>query len=237
MVRALLDGRKTQTRRILTPQPSSSCGGFHKVFSTLPYFEARDSGGRPLYAFASKYGLSPYPSIRFGIGDRLWVKETLWIVGDGIRYAASDDCSYCYDANEHHAFHPGRDLWLKKAREDKATGWPSIFMPRWASRITLNVTDVRVERLQDCGEEDAVAEGIYPWQHEELGTLYSFERPGDTVYRGRNKIASPAGFDRSSHAYCRLWDSINGEGAWDKNPWIVAVTFTVEQRNIDQVTA
>ncbi len=92
---------------------------------------------------------------------------------------------------------------------DHAFKWtPSIFMPRWASRLTLTVTDVRVQRLQDISEEDAWAEGITAY-----GTT-RYEREGRDLY-------------------ALLWNSINGAGAWNNNPWVVALSFTVRKGNID----
>lgn len=246
MVRALLAGRKTQTRRILKdlPPPPADDSVVHPPKHEKPYFDAYCGGKR---TELNPRGMTDHwcwwtrddraghgCKVPYVPGDRLYVREE-WSTHpafDGISPRDLKRGSGIYTRAD--------GLWHNV---DDVIGWPfgrrraGMHMPRWASRITLTVTNVRVQRLQDCSEEDAVAEGIYPWQHEELGTLYSFERPGDTVYRGRNKIASPAGFDRASHAYCRLWDNINGEGAWDKNPWIVAVSFSVEQRNIDEVPA
>jgi hypothetical protein len=86
---------------------------------------------------------------------------------------------------------------------------PSLFMPRWASRLTLLVTDVRVERLQDISEADAIAEG---WPNE----------PGAAL-----RDAYPIGW------YANLWNSLHGHDAWDANPWVVAVTFAAQRGNID----
>ena len=89
---------------------------------------------------------------------------------------------------------------------------PAIFMPRWASRITLIVTDVRVERLQDISEGDALAEGI---------ERCHFPERGDWGWPQKR--------------YRDLWDAINGAGAWEENPWVAACTFTVIKQNIDQI--
>jgi len=97
---------------------------------------------------------------------------------------------------------------------------PSIHMPRWASRITLTVTDVRVQRLQDCSEADAKAEGIIG-----AGLIWGLGvEPPDPA-----RAASPV------EAYARLWDIINGPEAWDANPWVVALTFAVHLCNIDKM--
>jgi hypothetical protein len=98
-------------------------------------------------------------------------------------------------------------------------------MPKWASRLTLLVTDVRIERLQDISEADAIAEGIE----------HSKDQPGDVSPGWRNycdprwrySLPTPGG------SYATLWDSINGPGAWDANPWVVAISFEVKRGNIN----
>ncbi len=173
MVRALLDGRKTQTRRILKPQP--------------------------LMGYAPDVTASK--GIRFAKGDRLWVRETwsaehLW-AGTKPRDIPCGPFWFWPDGD------PSDGDWTKPK--------PGIHMPRWASRLTLTVTDVRVERLQEISEGDAIAEGSRePSLVPIIGACWS-ERD----------------------AYAKLWEYINGPGSWGANPWVVALTFTVEQRNID----
>lgn len=228
MVRALLDGRKTQTRRLIKPQPPENVtsAGVISRSSEGQTDEWTWLSGDP--RDCDTWGFEGEFKTRFVPGDRLWVKET-WAhdapdietcrcafqdaIGGGLTYGPY------YRATE---IAPETLRWR-----------PSIFMPRWTSRLTLTITDVRVQRLQECSEEDAIAEGIYAWQHDELGTLFSVNRAGDTPVRGRNKIASPAGYERAVHAYVRLWEDINGAGSWEANPWICAISFTVERRNID----
>jgi hypothetical protein len=107
---------------------------------------------------------------------------------------------------------------------DSPCRWrPSIFMPRWASRLTLTVTDVRVQRLQDISEADAVAEGIQP-----LNSGFGYYDP--TGSQG-------AAFTWAADAFGHLWNSLHGPDAWDKNPWVAAYTFTVQHGNIDEVEA
>lgn len=135
----------------------------------------------------------------FEVGDRLWVREAgNWRgpmknqIGSGyigFKFYAADSergrCEFFDDKNK-----------------------PSIHMPRWASRLTLTVTDVRVERLQDISREDTIAEGI-----EGL----------EDVWTGWHQ------------PYAELWEKINGAGSWAANPWVVAISFSCERRNIDQV--
>ncbi|THV13756.1 hypothetical protein [Rhizobium rhizophilum] len=184
MVRALLDGRKTQTRRILKPQPTLNSAGL------MIWDHGRDFiQGTPADVAAGQL---------IKAGDRLWVRERTHIDGRQANYAAD--------------FHPEHDLCGLGYR-------PSIHMPRWASRLTLTVTEVRVERLQEIIENDADAEG--------------WPAPENRAKSGVAEIrdAYPIGW------YAWLWETINGPGAWDANPWVVAYTFTVERKNIDEVTA
>lgn len=184
MVRALLEGRKTQTRRILPPAAQSryretpagvdvDCGfmGWQPAETVLS--EAR--------WVSAKGALPPYAP-----GDRLWVREafsyadhlpeTVWYWADG-KVAAFDCCR----------------------------PKPSIHMPRWASRLTLVVTDVRVQRLQDISRDDCIAEGA---------------PPPDGAYSMRD-------------SFRMLWEGINGAGSWDANPWVAAISFVVHRANID----
>ncbi|WP_420433105.1 hypothetical protein [Hyphobacterium sp.] len=209
MIRALLDGRKTQTRRVLNPQPDERCVS-HQLVGTekatgIPLYEARCYDGKPFNAYPyPKHCLSPYPRLNYSPGDRLWVKETHAIVGHvdpgWILYRASGFEAEC----ERHSFdnHPP---------ESDVKWKPSIFMPRWASRITLIVTDVRVERIQDISEADSRAEGVE-----------------------RSDCRGAACHKSQFHA---LWDSLNAKRGfgWEANPWVVAIAFSVQARNIDQL--
>ncbi len=97
-------------------------------------------------------------------------------------------------------------------------------MPRWASRLTLTVTDVRVERLQDISESDAIAEGA------DIAEGHRSQITGGPMIKiGAGTYMSPIAW------YHRLWNEINGAGSWEANPWIVAYTFTVHHGNIDQI--
>ena len=183
MVRAILAGTKTQTRRAVKPQPQSVD---EMTRTTVPY---NGSGEFLAASLRCPYGKP---------GDRLWVRET-WVVanehpdmrgraerGDKIAYRARMDG---FGA----AFDAGNVL----------VRWRSpIHMPRWASRITLEVTKVRVERLQDISEEDARAEGVVL-------------RYDASKYHG--------GAHRTEFAI--LWRQIHGEGAWAWNPWVWVVEF------------
>lgn len=227
MIRALLDGRKTQTRRVLKPQPHADCGPMHVdiYHPTVIDRFGEEQPGKATFGTFSDDGAFATP-IRIQRGDRLWVRES----GHLLREA------YDHDPRQ------GEDLWRDAGFQHSADGeivsarpydpplreWvddcarisrPSIHMPRWASRLTLTVTDVRVQRLQDISEEDARAEGI-----SDGGCLNcGFSEPCGCAY------PHPDARDSFSH----LWQSINGPDSWQANPWVAAYTFTVERRNID----
>lgn len=199
MVRALLDGRKTQTRRILKPQPELLPNGTWHVFNS--------GGGTVGVETADMPAVAP-DYVRYEVGDRLWVRET-WAPVDAIKHndpgtqALADNGFYRADQSVH---------------DDEITTWkPSIFMPRWASRLTLIVIDVRVQRLQDCNDSDAIAEGVTGSPGIDID-IDGFWWPNQPKKR-----------------YRELWDRINGAGAWEANPWVVAIIFEVLKRNIDEV--
>lgn len=184
MVRALLEGRKTQTRRIAKVLPIE--GDFSSYGRDAIDAVVRNS---------CRYGKP---------GDLLWVRET----SDKRAWSITRP-HYAYKATMTSPFGKFGDRWI-----------PSIHMPRWVSRLTLKVTDVRVQRLQDISEEDARAEGAQlavPELDEPLesgGTLVS-----PTFREG----------------FRNVWESINGPESWGSNPWVWALTFEVLHANIDDV--
>lgn len=206
MVRAILAGQKTQTRRVIKPQPFLTASGLYNWKGNLFGRMNHESGGFTDYSIADK---SPY-----GIGQ-LWVRETFRLIwkADGCLYPEEeckpncDGCKIEYRADTGNK-HPGN--WPDDEGDDPdCPKWkPSIFMPRLASRITLKIIDVRVERLQDITEADAKAEGVWG---------------KDEPYQGVGDLPT----DR----YRALWDSINGKKyPWKSNPWLFVITF----RRIDK---
>lgn len=224
MIRALLAGTKTQTRRILKPQPTVNSAGL-LVWERKSWFVQ----GTPKDVAIAQ---------RIGVGDRLWVKEnhaivprTAYRMSEGVEQTLrpDDDHDAAVYAAEWDRSKPGR--WR-----------PSIHMPRWASRLTLIVTDVRVARLQAMTFNDLESEGIVP-------------------------INACMSVDEALAAWQKLWDGINGKPSaiksddgkishyisypWDgecrvetyrgkphhviPNPWVAAYTFTVQRGNIDKI--
>ena len=224
MIRAILAGEKNQTRRVIRPQPkypefTYKGAGFTGLWCGYP-----DNGEDPAWEAYCPYGKP---------GDQLWVRETFAEICE-----LADPYCECEDKapnNPHHFIeyradsgnkYPGQwdDAYPDEIEHAKKEGFiprwkPSIFMPRWASRIQLHVERVRVERVQDISERDALAEGLEVFS-QDAGNNFSIGS-GKIINTTREPIM----------AFHFLWDSINerrGFG-WDKNPWVWVVEFSVIQ--------
>lgn len=212
MVRALLDGTKTQTRRVVKCPERVGNHDFHlrDVMDGKP--------GAPLWPHAlggdGRYHALPCP---YGApGDRLWVRET-WAPA----VIAHTSAFVCYRADgEKPQAETCKEVVL--ADEELVTAhrflargeWiPSIHMCRWASRILLEIVSVRVERLNEISEGDAIAEGIREF------------RSGDQVAYGLNPDDRDSMHATARDAYRALWEIINGQGSWEANPWVWVVEF------------
>lgn len=187
MVRAILDGRKTQTRRPVK----------------LPHIDRDvmcELSGNELAGELSvgNFRNSPYGKP----GDRIWVRETWAEAGAG----APDLKLYRANYPSHVPTH-----YENVPPADEIRWTPSIHMPRWASRITLEITGVRVERLNSISQEDAQAEGmeLTGWR-----PTYSDPDSGGEVWTPYDNFA-------------QLWESIYGEGSWHANPWVWVIEFKV----------
>jgi hypothetical protein len=221
MIRALQDGRKTQTRRIITPGNSLFNGGRWSALHKRQEWDwegAWVDGGPSPMGNPGPYLKLPwqagdddfegsvhriYPVIQ--PGDRLWVKEAVaWVSGWGWRYRADND-----------------DLSEKREQGEVGRWRSPIHMPRWASRLTLTVTDVRVQGVQEIAEADAVAEGVNPCLE------------GNQCPDGRHGGCC-AMYDPNAAFYV-LWNSLHGPDAWNANPWVWVKTFDVHLGNIDSI--
>lgn len=203
MVRALLDGRKSQTRRILKPQPEV-LGGFVGFTGSVETATVK---------------------LPYAIGDRLYVREAHSLHDafgqdrdDGMRWGPWPDLpsAICPDRKRIAYFREGFD------RCGPPRWRPSIHMPRWASRLTLIVKDVRVQRLQFISGEDCIAEGA------KCDTCAASWTVGCSACNQRGCFEIRQNFRT-------LWNSLHGPDAWDANPCVVAVSFTVHRQNIDQM--
>lgn len=198
MVCAILDGRKTQTRRIMKPQPTpcdyvderGKARGGHQwpsnIFRTMLHVEGElqngDGGWKGLVGDACPFG---------DIDDRLWVREAFQV-------GLCTESTIAYKAT-----HKPSDL--EEGWHEKIKWRPSIHMPRWASRILLEITGVRVERLQSISGEDAKAEGFDNSQSDAANSIGWFEKP--------------------IRAFRRAWENIYGADGWDSNPWVWVIKF------------
>lgn len=195
MVRAILEGRKTQTRRVVKDT------GLYAI----ELHHGAETAARERAALATQ---CPYGQP----GDRLWVRET-W-QGPLIDEELEEEFNQSPDHFKKPAFcvYRATDTLDAINADGEALGWlPSIHMPRWASRILLEITAVRVERLQDISESDARAEGI---------------ADGGCLSCGEHEpcvCADPNPDARDS--FCRLWQSINGSESWHANPWVWVIEF------------
>lgn len=180
MVRAILEGRKTQTRRVVKPQPDEYAA-MQGDQCMLVHDSSPDMHNSEL--IACPYGRP---------GDQLWVRETWAYVGTG------DPGFLTFKATYPNCLPHGTENAPANIHDAGYKWKPSIHMPRRLSRIHLEVTNIRVERLQDCSEADADAEGC-PFDQLPLSLTW----------------------------YAELWESINGPGSWDTNPWVWVVEFKV----------
>lgn len=240
MVRALLAGTKTQTRRICTKARDVAGGWAASVhpdgsgLGWIAWYPKPVSAEETRRLYPGEQGFRcPYGVL----GHRLWVRET-WasVEEDLVAYRADGKTGAWMGNGEggrmfiHHGWIRGvadrekRGHWVGLGKYGDR--WrPSIFMPRWASRITLEVTKVRVQRLQDISEEDAVAEGVLC---EDLPSdTDNFHPPGSYGYvTGFDPLPNGRIYPTAREAYGDGWDHINGERApWRSNPWVWVVTF------------
>nr|WP_279288381.1 hypothetical protein [Klebsiella pneumoniae] len=206
MVRALLDGRKTQTRRPI-------------IWKQTRFTEIgeREDGSKWPWSEDAEHACDFWHPCPFGaVGDRIWVREAF-----RVHSRATDVATLVYKASE-------RNSWTEQTRRvpvavcnkpatpEKWT--PSLHMPRWASRILLEITDVRVERLNAINEHDAQAEGVAKLR----GGFWKHYQPGWTQHQ-----LSARG------SFVTLWKSIYGDESWNSNPWVWVIKF----KRIEELTA
>ena len=193
MVQAILEDRKTQTRRIIKPQPSLINDNIHFNFEKEYYLTKEQ--------LLKKAPIQP--------GNVLWVRETWFPTRFDYKYLLA------MGANGHIKYRADGDYDPKK--DCVGRSWkPSIFMPKEACRIFLEVTEVRVERVQDISEDDSKAEGIrgiynvVPKNHNDCWLDYTHGHRG---------------FDSPVHSFRSLWLSINGQESWEASPWVWVYEF------------
>jgi len=215
MVRAILEGRKTQTRRVIKPQPSPKrvCKTHDpkQMLRTTDFdlVKLKDNTlaepNSPAHIQECLYGK---------VGDKLWARETWWDLGFWSKEGK------WHGRTHHHIIAPKyvadgkpEGLIAESKRPSLQCKWwkrPSIFMPKWAARIWLEITNIRVERVQDISEQDAEAEGTSKMHLDNLGQTWR------TYKRG----------------FESLWDSINNKRgfSWDSNPFVWVIEFKVLEK-------
>ncbi|MBH2953692.1 hypothetical protein I5L41_06185 [Serratia marcescens] len=194
MVRAILDGRKTQTRRVMKPQPEPCYRGGHwwpsNAFKTMLHIEEQMQNGQGGWK-----GLAGYACPFGRVGDRMWVRETFMdLTGTCIEATTGKFEGFAYRADT------PTGSYGDEVRKEYGLKWaPSLHMPRKACRILLEITAVRVERLNDISDGDAISEGC----------SISDMKSGDCV----------------ADVFARLWSSIYGVDSWNANPWVWVIEF------------
>jgi hypothetical protein len=214
MVQALLDGRKTMTRRVVKQAVDHGeiAGEIHpaRLSGFVAWFPGK--GSKMLAEMSKTYDhgfLCPHGEP----GDLLWVRETFAFdnyLGGPVAYKATDEL-------------PPFIKWK-----------PSIHMPRWASRLTLRVTNVRVERVQEISEYDAIYEGVDVPTCPGCGYTY-----WDCLLLGDHSLCPKPSPEKAVPYFRSLWDSINAKRGygWEANPWVWVISFEVIQQNVDEVAS
>ncbi len=203
MVQALLDHRKTQTRRIVKPQPDAR--GLRT--SNVPF---EDWHGREVKC--------PYGKV----GDTLWVREEHYVFGEWIKNGLSktnkQKWKFCPHLDADVTFKRPRTVMPNNYRLPAWYKRLSRFMPKKYARTYLRITDIRVERLQSISENDSVSEGILEYED---GTYHNyFTQKGLRSEGGVECLLAKGSFQS-------LWSSINGQGSWEENPWVWVVFFEI----------
>lgn len=210
MIRAIFEGRKMQTRRVIKPQPTN-----RPRWNCIGFLGWDDGHG---YEIKCPYG---------PVGTTLWVRETTFLYGrwakNGLAKSGKQKWKFIWDKSKPVLYMDCPPDDIKRLKTD--VGYfkrPSIHMPHEACRLRLEITDIKPERLQDISEEDAMAEGI---------TSYWAEpHRDDAPFIGAAKeLGADLCFTRRK-AFQQLWDSINakrGHG-WDKNDWVWAILFEMK---------
>jgi hypothetical protein len=213
MVQAILKQRKTQTRRVVKLPNTPWMPEAVEEWRFSECFVSLENSNNYVAAF-HKLSLQEIVKCPYGKpGDLLWVRET---------YAAPHDCDHLKPRE----IPKGKRIHYAATEERGGLLWrPSIFLPRWASRISLKIADIRVERLQEISEDDARAEGLKGMTKD--GSLVKYGIPDND--------GLPGGDDHGWHwqqwesdprrAFRGLWESVNGVGSWDKNPLVWVVDF------------
>ena len=198
MVQAILEGRKTQTRRIIKPQPKEGI-----ITTAFDFKKGFYASKIKIEENPDRFEITKLFKPKYQTGDILWVRESFAkppIYAFGVKYI------------------------YKAGFNESICGWkPSIHMPKEAARIFLEVTNVRVERLQDISEDDAIAEGI---------EIIDYAESILAVFKNYN-LKEKKGTLYPRLSFRTLWEKINGEDSWNANPWVWVYEFKVVEKPKD----
>jgi hypothetical protein len=234
MVDALLAGRKTETRRILKPQPESYQNDAGETCDIYPYRVEGETRSRIASGFKGS-GVLTTQVCRAEVGDLIWVKEAhfaygWWETTDELTKSGKPKRQFVRDpAMGPICFHPIEEV--KPQSLERSFGLyrrSSLFLPKLDSRLTLRVTGFSIERLHEIDEASAAAEGV-----ERLSNPASQKYPFK-IYCTRT---IGEGCSSAKRSYRTLWNSINGFHAWDANPWVDVTKFEVLRQNVERIAA
>lgn len=237
MVRALIACQKTMTRRIFKRdrEPPPAWDGWYGFSVLTPDRHVELRGWTK-----EKGPISRFMPLRIVKGDRVWVKETHYRYGKWVKDGTTKTGRQRW---RFRAWSPGRIpggtyVWYadditgeKLAPKRTAVGWhkrPSIFMPRWASRLTLIVTGTKVERLQEISNADALAEGVIAYRQS-----WNAKQAAEAFLRGTEAAVETNHGTTAQHLFYLLWTSLHGTESWKENPEVVAISVRVVAENID----
>ena len=200
MVQAILEGRKTQTRRIIKPQPKEGI-----ITTAFDFKKGFYASKIKIEENPDRFEITKLFKPKYQTGDILWVRESFFNCSSFKEYPLFSEIkgNFCYKTNDFIGCHKWK---------------PSIHMPKEAARIFLEVTNVRVERLQDISEEDAIAEGI-----DKKGDLYFNYFESKLLGKGLPKEYFYKEIPKVS--FMSLWSKINGIDSWKANPWVWVYEF------------
>lgn len=216
MVQALLSGRKTQTRRALRIQPPPGTQRMYPI-ETVDFSAQTGAWVAEFLNEGRPWTNGEETKCPYGVpGDRLWVRETWKAYLKSCRFNTGGFRAYDPAPSPQTSEVAFRADVLDLST-DLTTWKPSIFMPRWASRLSLENTGVRVQRLQEISEKDAIAEGIEWGQWDAKLPIEGWK-----MYGGVGTTNDPR------LSYRTLWESLNGWGSWDRNPWVWVLEFKLE---------
>ncbi len=224
MVKAILNGSKTQTRRIIKPQPKFPEMDFKHFLGKWAYFETPQGHEDPTMYHASK---------KVEVGDIFWVRETWAEVGNFASSEIPNSMVIAYRTEEAFFYQGGEKLDTDNWNWDKIKWKPSIYMPKNVCRIFLECTNVRVERLHDISEEDSISEGIRQNCHFEQDTSKCLICTGlvcrceGEYYNYMAEDGDNFPTNSAKESFFTLWESINGKKSLEENPWLWVYDFKV----------